>query len=128
MWYDIKTRETVRTLHTSLTRTIASHRKYLAEYAVSPEWKNSKTDNLLDVVQEIAALEAKALILDNVATWLESAPSVTGQDVYNQLVKDFMSSGANDTWSGRGNDLKRIVHEAKRETIVDLEYGLTKLA
>jgi Na+(H+)/acetate symporter ActP len=128
MWYTINTREDVRKLAQSLSKTAAHAREQLAANAVSDEWKHNRTEELMLVLFEIAEAEAKAVILDTAATWLESATSASGQDVYNQLVKDFMSSGADDTWSGRRNDLRRVAREAKREALVDLEYGLTKLA
>lgn len=41
-----------------------------------------------------------------------------------QMITSILLRGADDTWSGRGNDARRAAHEAKLKVLEDIEFEL----
>lgn len=107
---------------------IAGRRLALAEAATSTEWKFNKTDNLMNAVQDLAGKEAELeilLTLQHVLEYRKTAEKpATNAELYTHLLETFVANGADDGWSGRGNDLKRAIFDAKRALVNDLRYLL----
>ncbi|HXJ66018.1 MAG TPA: hypothetical protein VNN79_19840 [Actinomycetota bacterium] len=79
----------------------------------------SQVQSLHDWVQQLAATEvARDLysVLDGMVRRGRTP------DECRAMVTDKLIHGPDDTWSGRGNDLKRAQHDAVRHVARELEY------
>lgn len=110
------TDETVTELRTTLT----GRRYALAVAAVT----GSGYEELQRLLESVAEAEARA---DTVAyaVRLLSLPKLTNETVAVRLLHD-LTTGADDRWSGRGNDIKRAYFDAKRDVTVRIVEKLLK--
>ena len=104
-------------------------RKVLAEHAVSDKWKFNRTEILNGEIQYIGKLEKELHVLKALEHYIEryndgTKEPITKAQIYSQLIADFALSGADDGWSGRGNDLRRAQYDATLEMLRDLKYIL----
>jgi hypothetical protein len=117
----------IKDLETSIKVT----RERLAYYSTSSEWRENKVDELQGTVYRIARQEADLRVLTALkdhmryrdATKDEPKPW-TKSDIYRTLLEDFVLRGADYAWSGRGNDLKRVIFDAHREAVEGLKHQL----
>lgn len=74
---------------------------------------------LTDATHGVLAAEAELAIEASVAVATESGlePDVARRVVADGTLNALLSSGADDTWSGRGNDARRVVFDARREWV-----------
>jgi hypothetical protein len=79
--------------------------------------------DLLDYLHSVAQLEVRLEILTLVETAINEYDA-RGEDVYTDLLEMFVLNGADDSWSGRGNDLRRVRFDAARSLIKDLKRPL----
>lgn len=121
MWYDTPSVEVLSQLH---LETMESVKQLRGRLAVGADGKDTKA--LQEILHDIARGEAEAEILFT-ARALLSKEGTTGKDVWAYLLESVIARGADDDWSGRGNDLRRVIFDAKRQTVTDLKYGLEKL-
>lgn len=107
---------------------IESRRESVAGNIVSDEWKFNKIESIASAVQDIAGMEGELQVLTDLERYMEifhkGEKNFTLEDIYAQLLQSHVMNGADDRWSGRGNDLRRTVFEAKLELLRDLKYAL----
>ncbi|MBP7629345.1 MAG: hypothetical protein KA758_02740 [Acidimicrobiales bacterium] len=74
---------------------------------------------LTDATHGVLAAEAVLAIEASVAVATESGlePDVARRVVGDGTLNALLASGPDDTWSGRGNDARRVVFDARREWV-----------
>lgn len=126
-WSHVHSLEDLAKVASDLEKSVKAARERLATEATSDTWEQNRTENLLSSVHAITKLEAKLAVLQTAVQYLEHETKPTGDQVWQDLVNDFALRSVDDTWSGRGNELKRIVHEAHVDILRDLKYELKSL-
>jgi hypothetical protein len=103
------------------TEKVASIRSEIAAMAASdPEDSRIGSVKLNDAVQRLAEAEIEADLWDRVQVRLDEYPAefptvnAAIESVYEQGLTEIMEVGAGDTYSGRGNDLRRVRFDAER--------------
>lgn len=79
---------------------------------------SATVDTLADTVEQIAKCEAACIVHTKAGNVLRNGH--TFADVRIHLTEDVLIQGAEDTWSGRGNDLRRAKHDAARAAVRDV--------
>lgn len=78
----------------------------------------NRVDDLAQRVQDLAAQEA-ILGLEDLVCRMMVVHDLTEEQARiragKRVASDLLTVGADDTWSGRGNDLARVVFDAKRK-------------
>jgi hypothetical protein len=69
---------------------------------------------LSNVIQSIAIHDQSAALLRRVVRVVKANPHDPERTV-RSMVTDWLTAGADDTWSGRSNDLRRVEYDATRE-------------
>lgn len=105
---------------TELRATLTSQRDALAVAAVT----GSGYEELQRLLESVAEAEARADTVAN-AVFLLSLPKMTNETLAFRLTYD-LTTGADDRWSGRGNDIKRTYFDAKRDVTVRIVEKLLK--
>lgn len=82
--------------------------------------------DLTSAVQGIAEIEAELQVVKYVKRYLDRHPDVPHEKIWNELVESFILQGADDTWSGRNNDTRRVIFDAKRRVVQDLKFHMVK--
>lgn len=128
LYYKIKTREDVtKELKTELEYKLRLQSK-LGDVARYMSDTDDPVFHLQAIYHEILETTGRIRVLYSANAMLnEREDKISGAEVWHLLVENYLLQGADDGWSGRGNDTKRIVHDAMRETVRDLKYPLEKL-
>jgi hypothetical protein len=83
--------------------------------------KDGSVTHLAGVLNELAGAEAAWLVYHHTSLVLANRDvDATETDVLGavrQYLTEVLLEGADDTWSGRGNDLARVCFDAKREAV-----------
>lgn len=120
------------TLNTALTRLIdrlSDTADKAAELAVSlreviaADAPTATSDHLADLVSRLQRAHVFADTFRHAALMLSAGAS---DDEVWQWMFDLMLAGADDTWSGRGNDQRRRLHDARAESFRDLQAALRR--
>lgn len=95
-------------------------RQALAEAAATAD-----PERLDQLVKEVARAEAVQICNDTLTFGIEHyvsdgmTPDEARQKVLRKITSDIIQRGPDDTWSGRGNDLRRAVFDAKIDWLRD---------
>lgn len=102
-----------------LMEPVRRHRERLVTAAT----EGQAADELATIVEAITRAEAVAKVRYTVGQMLANGSA--SNDIEGYLT-DRLIAGADDSWSGRGNDLKRAAFDAVRDEIRDLLYPLRR--
>lgn len=94
-------------------------RQALAEAAATAD-----PERLDQLVKEVARAEAVQICNDTLTFGIENyademTPDEARKKVLRKITSDIIQRGPDDTWSGRGNDLRRAVFDAKIDWLRD---------
>lgn len=78
--------------------------------------------NLTTALNDLITAETTAKVYTDALRMLTHG---TTTDTVLAYLTDLLLQGPGDTWSGRGNDSKRVAADAIREAVRDLRYILT---
>jgi hypothetical protein len=102
-----KTVKSLRTYQNATYKQVMELRQKLAQQASDGTWLKTVSRTLL----EIAELEAQVGVWEAAADFMEHANDITIHEWAFRLLE----TGADDQWSGRGNDFQRATYDGKRE-------------
>lgn len=114
---DLPTINNLRAAHA--VRAVQAARENLQ--AVIP---TSTTEYITRRAHELAELEARLALelrFGRMADWFMEHEELNEEDAmvkaFNTITKNVLLEGPDDSWSGRGNDLKRAIFDAKRDWV-----------
>lgn len=104
---------------------VKAARQYLASLL---EKEAPDSEHLLNAVHAIWAAEALARARYEIVGCLQSfaGDSIQRDTALRNLFIAILSRGADDSWSGRKNDARRVAFDAVRKEIGDLRWSLVK--
>ena len=102
-----KTVKSLRTYQNTTYQQVMDLRAKLAKQATDGTYLKTVSRTLM----EIAELEAQVGVYEAAALFMEYANDIPIHEWAFQLLE----SGADDQWSGRGNDFQRATYDGKRE-------------
>lgn len=119
------TESTVRTDFEARLRrseeSLTSARQRLAENAAE-----AVVDRLAEMLNAVVRAEVAVMVDERLAAMAERRPESDDASLLTTVAESFtemvLMNGADDTWSGRGNDLRRVRFDALRDRVVTLRY------
>lgn len=93
------------------------------ERLVTAATEGQSADELATIVEAITRAEAVARLRYSVGRMLANGSNTNEIEAY---LTDRLIAGADDTFSGRGNDLKRAAFDAVRDEVRDLLYPIRR--
>lgn len=113
---------TPTTTEEALAAPIVAARAALAAKAADPDVPST---TLLAYVHDVWAQEAIGRLRYQVVGCLQHYPEGPERSAaLNRLYVDVLSNGADDGWSGRNNDAKRVAFDEVRQVVKDLRWSL----
>lgn len=100
-------------------RTNAERALYNARVSLFESDTDTPTDILVRKVNDILVRETEWVVFREAAVL-----AAAGADMQKWAI-DKLSVGADDTWSGRGNDQRRLVFDATRETVKNVLFSVS---
>ena len=87
-----------------------------------------RADQLTDLVQELAGAEAISYIAAEVLNHIDAgeAYDIAMAEMIQRQTRRMLMTGADDNWSGRGNDTRRAAFDAVRGWLLELTVAANR--